>query len=259
MVYNGLENFLTLQNSINEVNICAKKILITVLIIFIGLIGFTGYIILQSLKAENASQTKRQYDQEVISPLKRPLDFSPYEEALSELTDDDIQRLHTYIFEKTIEDIQKSIIAGHMTCEETVLYYIHRIKDYDSHYNTVIQLNPNALELAKKQDKSVKSKEKLGRLFGAMVLLKDNIADMTMNTASGAYALKDLTTNRDAFIVTQLKNADAIILGKANLSEWSNFMSMPSSNGFSVLGGQTKKCLWQIRCRWFQLRFFCIS
>lgn len=56
----------------------------------------------------------------------------------------------------------------------------------------------------------------------------------------GSYALKDLTTNRDAFIVTQLKNADAIILGKANLSEWSNFMSMPSSNGFSVLGGQTK-------------------
>lgn len=181
-----------------------------------------------------------QYDNEVVSKYKQPLDFSAYEEGLSKLGGNDVQRLDSYILEKDIDSIQKVIISGDITCEDVVLYYIYRIKEYDSRYNSVIQLNKNALALARKQDEMIKNNEKPGRLFGTVILIKDNISEMTMNTTAGAYALKDLTTKRDSFIVKQLKDEDAIILGKANLSEWANFISEPSSNGFSVLGGQTK-------------------
>jgi hypothetical protein len=77
-------------------------------------------------------------------------------------------------------------------------------------------------------------------LFCTVVLIKDNIAHANMHTAAGAYVIRDLTTERDAFIVARLEEQDAIILGKANLSEWSNFMAKFPRNGFSVLGGQTK-------------------
>ncbi|WP_105615314.1 amidase family protein [Vallitalea okinawensis] len=185
-------------------------------------------------------QLRIQYQDEVISDGKNEIDFSIFDSALNKYSESDFERLDRLIFERDIENIQNSIQDGDLTCEEVVLYYINRIKKYDSYYNSVMKINPKALEIARYQDERLKNNEKLGDLSGTVVLIKDNIAEQNMTTSAGAYALKDLTTKRDAFIIEKIKKEDAIILGKANLSEWANFMSDPSSNGFSVLGGQTK-------------------
>lgn len=214
------------------------KVLLILLIICV--VAFVGLkIFVNSLLVAN-DQIKMQYENEVKPKYKRELDFKAFDDKLSSLSKSDIDILDSFIPENDIASIQKSIINSDITCEEVVLYYLHRIKQYDVNYNSIIQLNKNALELAQNLDTKIKNNEDVGKLFGVVVLIKDNISEMTMNTASGSYALRDLTTKRDSFIVKQLKDQDAIILGKANLSEWSNFLSQPSSNGFSVLGGQTK-------------------
>ncbi|MCY6369385.1 amidase family protein [Clostridium ganghwense] len=215
-----------------------KKLLIGIL----GVIGVVAlvcvYFFVNILRGLN--QVKLQYSEEVVSTLKRPLDFSAYEEELSNISDLRMKELNKLIFEKSIDEIQNSIRKGQISCKEVVLYYVSRIKEYDNKYNTVIQINPKALEYAKKLDEKINSGFEVGELFGAVVLIKDNISDADMNTSAGAYALKDLKTKRDSFVVKKIKDQGGIILGKCNLSEWANFMSMPSSNGFSVLGGQTK-------------------
>lgn len=211
-----------------------KKIILASILLIVGIIIGGGI-----LMAYKDDQVVMQFKKEVVSIGKRDLDFTPFEGGLEELTTERLSELDQMIFEKTLDEVQSSIDAGHMTVEELVLYHVYRIKKY-SEYNVMIQMNPKALEQAKALDMKIKSGEKLGALYGSTVLLKDNIAALDMNVASGTYALKDTSSKRDAFLVSILKNEDSIVLGKANLSEWSNFMSEPSSNGFSVLGGQTK-------------------
>lgn len=179
-------------------------------------------------------QVRLQYDKEVKSKHKRDLDFTPYD------LDDfhDYEKIHGLVKSATIEEIQNHLSNESFTCVELCQYYLMRIKNNQT-YNAVIQLNPNLLEEARQVDEKIKNGQ-TGALFGVTVLVKDNISVVNMNTASGAYALKDLETKRDATIISSLKDQDALVMGKANLSEWSNFMSQPSSSGFSVLGGQTK-------------------
>lgn len=214
-----------------------KKILGISALTGIGLLLFR-YISKQS--TESAKQAKLQNEKEVKSLVKRELDFSPYYDDLRGITPERMDELDKLIFEKSLEDIQRCIHNRELSCKEVVLYYVDRIKQYDEDYNTVIQLNPNALEYAKELDEKISSGAKLGKLFGTVVLIKDNISECNMNTSAGSYALKDLETKRDSFVVKCLKDEDAIILGKNNLSEWANFMTSPVSNGFSALGGQTK-------------------
>lgn len=206
------------------------------------LIILIGYIVLKYFMNGYAEkvQINMQYDNEIKPKHKNILDYTAFESDLEKLSNKDICNLETLILDKSIDEIQDSIINGYLSYEKLVLFYISRIKEYDKYYNTIIQLNDKALSKAREIDEKIKNNEDIGDLFGVVVLLKDNISDKDMNTTAGAYALKDLTTNRDAFVVSKLKNQDAIILGKANMSEWANFMSMSSSNGFSVLGGQTK-------------------
>lgn len=185
-------------------------------------------------------QIRFQYENEVISELKKDIDFSPFEEALNKYDDSDFEKMNELIIERGIEEIQDAVRFGDLTCEDVLLYYVNRIKNYDTYYNSIIGLNPKALEVARSQDERLKNNEELGELFGTVILIKDNITEQNMTTSAGTYALKDLTTKRDSFIIDQIKKEDVIILGKSNLSEWANFMSDPSSNGFSVLGGQTK-------------------
>lgn len=212
-----------------------KKIIILIcIVVLIGILGVT-YFLRSSL-----NQIKLQYDNETISEYKRQIDFTPFEDGLSKLTTEDMSRLSNLIIEKDISSLQANILKGKLTCEEIVLFYVNRIKQNDSSYNTVIQLNPNALRQAQALDNKISNDKNIKSLFSTVMLIKDNISDKDMNTSAGAYVLKDLTTNRDSFIVNKLKEDDAIILGKSNLSEWSNYLTMLSSNGFSVLGGQTK-------------------
>ncbi len=194
---------------------------------------------------DSMDQIKLQYENEVVSSVARPLDFSPVNEALSLQSQEEKNRVRGLVLGKDITDVQSLVKEQKVTVEEILLLYAERIKTYDGYYHSVIQLNPLALEEARALDRRIQSGKHVGELAGIIVLVKDNVSVLNMNTTAGAYALKDLTTSRDAFVVKQLKNKDAIILGKNNLSEWSNFMSMPSSNGFSVLGGQTKNAYGQ--------------
>lgn len=215
-----------------------KKILIGVLIVVI-IIVVGGFIAYKSLLA-SMDQVSLQYDNEKISEYKRQLDYSSFDAKLADISEERMLELENYILEKDIDYVRESLENGMISCEEIVLFYVNRIKENDDNFNAVIQLNPNALDQARIIDEKIKDGKSLKELDGVIVLIKDNVSSMEMNTASGAYALKDLKTTRDSSIVKSMRDEGAIILGKANLSEWSNFMSTPSSSGFSALGGQTK-------------------
>jgi amidase len=131
--------------------------------------------------------------------------------------------------------------AGTLTSEALVQSYLARIAAMDRtgpKLNAVIALNPHALADARKLDAERKAGRVRGPLHGIPVLLKDNIesADGTATTA-GSLALKDNVTNRDAPLVKRLTDAGAVILGKANLSEWANFRSTHSISGWTAIAG----------------------
>lgn len=132
---------------------------------------------------------------------------------------------------------------GELTARKLVEYFLNRIQEIDKggpKVNAIIELNPDALEIADTLDKERKSKKVRGPLHGIPVIIKDNIetADKMMTTA-GSLALEGHLASQDSFIVQKLRNAGAIILAKANLSEWANFRSTRSSSGWSSRGGQT--------------------
>jgi amidase len=146
--------------------------------------------------------------------------------------------------ETTIDDLQGKMASGEMSGSAIVQAYLDKIKEIDQggfKLNSVIELNPDALAIAKDLDEERKNGKVRGPLHGIPVLIKDNIdtADKMMTTA-GSLALEGNIATKDAFIVSQLRKAGAVILGKTNLSEWANFRSTRSSSGWSSRGGQTK-------------------
>ncbi len=145
----------------------------------------------------------------------------------------------------TIPDLHKKMAAGELSSVKLTQFYLQQIESLNPKLHAVITVNPNALEDAQKSDKKRKdaasNNNKLGLLHGIPVLLKDNIDTADgMPTTGGSVLLKNHFPQKDAFVVTQLRNAGAIILGKANLSEWANFRSTRSSSGWSGMGGQTR-------------------
>ncbi|MGI9107548.1 MAG: amidase [Pyrinomonadaceae bacterium] len=146
--------------------------------------------------------------------------------------------------EATIADLQEGMRAGKYRAREIAEKYLERIEKFDRKgpgLNSIIELNPDALNIAESLDRERKSKgASRGPLHGIPVLVKDNIdtADR-MHTTAGSLALAETFAPRDAFIVKQLREAGAVILGKTNLSEWANFRSTHSSSGWSGRGGQT--------------------
>jgi amidase len=168
-------------------------------------------------------------------------DFTPFEEAMSTLTDERRGEIEALMNTATIPDIQNAFDAGFITSEELTIFYLDRIKRYDvDNFNSVLALNPNALEEARAMDAERSSGKDRGMMHGIPILLKDNIAIEGLNTAAGAYAMKDWTPDRDAAVTTALREDGAVILGKTNLSEWANWMDPDMPNGFSALGGQTR-------------------
>lgn len=148
----------------------------------------------------------------------------------------------TDLTEATISDLQAKMQSGQMSAAEIATKYIERIRDIDGKLNSVIETNPDALRIAEELDKERKAGKIRSLLHGIPVLIKDNIntADK-MKTTAGSLALLDAPTpSQDAFLVKQLRNAGAVILGKTNLSEWANFRSTKSSSGWSGRGGQTR-------------------
>jgi amidase len=146
--------------------------------------------------------------------------------------------------ETTISDLQARFKTGEWTATHVTRLYIEHIERIDRRGPTlksVIELNPEALKIARDLDAEYKAKGPRSPLHGVPVLLKDNIdtADRMLTTA-GSLALVDAPTPRDSWVAERLRTAGAILLGKTNLSEWANFRSTHSVSGWSGRGGQTK-------------------
>ena len=144
------------------------------------------------------------------------------------------------IHEKSIPEIQQSVIDGKLTYYKLSLFYLTRIYliefDKESYLNSIISINKNILREAKNKDK-IKNTN-IYSLHGIPILLKDNIGFKGLPTTAGAHSLKNNFTD-DASIVKQLKDSGALILGKTNLSEWANYFCYGCPNGYSAMGGQT--------------------
>ncbi len=147
-----------------------------------------------------------------------------------------------WIYEASIKEIQVALTNHQITSFELVQYYLERIALYDQNgpkINSVLEINPDALDIASTLDQERKLKGPRGPLHGIPVLLKDNIDTQDkMHTSAGTLSLANSYAKEDAFLVKQLRNAGAIILGKANLTEFANFMTENMPNGYSSRGGQ---------------------
>ena len=146
--------------------------------------------------------------------------------------------------EMSINELQQHMQSGRFSSHSLVEKYLNRINKIDKAgpaLNSVIELNPDAESIATDLDRERKEKGARGPLHGIPILIKDNIdtADRMMTTA-GSLALVGSKRAQDAFVVSRLREAGAVILGKTNLSEWANFRSAHSSSGWSGRGGQTK-------------------
>lgn len=143
--------------------------------------------------------------------------------------------------EITITELREGYEDGSFTIEDVTSAYLERISEKDQNgpkLNSMLYVNPNALDLAKELDAELQEGNSRGPLHGIPVVLKDNIDTEDMPTTAGANILDGSIPDKDAFITRKLRDAGAIILGKANLSEWANFHSSFSSSGWSALGGQ---------------------
>lgn len=143
-----------------------------------------------------------------------------------------------------ISRLQSAMDAGELSARALVDYYLDRIAAVDHagpELRSVIEINPDARSIADALDVERADQGPRGPLHGIPVLLKANIdTGDDMATSAGSRALAGHRAPDDAFIVRQLRDAGAVILGKTNLSEWANFRSTRSSSGWSSLGGQTK-------------------
>lgn len=146
--------------------------------------------------------------------------------------------------EITIDELQQKMKSGEYSSVAITKLYLDRITKIDKEgpkLNSVIEVNPDAVAIATAMDEERKNGKLRGPLHGIPVLIKDNIdtADK-MQTTAGALALEGNIAKKDAFIISKLREAGAVLLGKTNLSEWANFRSTSSCSGWSSRGGQTK-------------------
>jgi amidase len=144
------------------------------------------------------------------------------------------------VVEKDITILQADMAAGRVTAVQLVKAYRARIAAVDKSgptLNSVIALNPQALTQAAALDAERKARGARGPLHGIPILVKDNIETAELPTTAGSLALATNATHRDAPVVARLRAAGAIILGKANLSEWANIRSSHSISGWSAVGG----------------------
>lgn len=168
--------------------------------------------------------------------------FKPFYKDLEQFSEDTYEGLKPLILEQNILSIQKNVQEGKLTYEKLTLFYLYRIRKFESDstlsLNSIIALNPNVLKEAREKDKNKENISEFS-MYGMPVLLKDNINTKEMATTAGAVALQRNYTKSDAFIVEKLKEHGALILGKVNLSEWAYFFCSGCPLGYSAIGGQT--------------------
>ena len=146
--------------------------------------------------------------------------------------------------EVTIDTLQEGMKSGKYTSRSITEMYLQRIQDVDKNgpgVNAIIEINPDAIEIAESLDRERKEKGTRGALHGIPVLIKDNIdtADKMMTTAGSLALVGAPKPPEDSFVAAQLRKAGAVILAKTNLSEWANIRSNHSTSGWSGRGGLT--------------------
>lgn len=147
--------------------------------------------------------------------------------------------MKTLIHEATIADLQAQMESNGLTALALTSEYIDRIETIDTLLHSVLEVNPDALEIAVDLDEERRRRGPRGPLHGIPILLKDNIdTGDRMQTTAGSLALIGSRPAQDATVAERLRAAGAVILGKANLSEWANFRSTHSISGWSGRGGQ---------------------
>lgn len=150
----------------------------------------------------------------------------------------------SYLQEITITQLQQGYKQGKFTVKEVVRDYLELIDALDKNgprLNSIIQVNPEALQIAEELDKEMAAGKIRGPMHGIPVILKDNIdTHDKMATTAGATVLRNSFPLYDSWVASKLKEAGAVIIAKSNLSEWANFRSKISSSGWSGVGGQTK-------------------
>ncbi|MBS8266616.1 amidase [Mesobacillus boroniphilus] len=141
--------------------------------------------------------------------------------------------------EATIDELQEKMEKGELSSHDLVLMYQARIAAFDQTIHSVLELNPDALQIAAALDTERKLKGPRGPLHGIPVLVKDNIdTNDKMHTSAGSLALKDSFAQKDSMVAAKLREAGAVILGKTNMTEWANFMANGMKSGYSSRGGQ---------------------
>lgn len=146
--------------------------------------------------------------------------------------------------EITISQLQQGYREGKFTISEVVKAYLDRIQDIDKNgpkLNSIIVINPDAMQIAAELDKELAAGKSRGPLHGIPIILKDNIdTGDKMATTAGATALRNSFAQSDSWVAKKLREAGAVIIAKSNLSEWANFRASFSSSGWSGIGGQTR-------------------
>ena len=150
----------------------------------------------------------------------------------------------SFLEEISIAQMQQDYRQGKYTISDVVKEYLERIAAIDQngpHLNSILQINPDALQIAEELDQEMAAGNIRGPMHGIPVILKDNIdTHDNMPTTAGSLALKNSFPKKDSWLAKKLKESGAIIIAKSNLSEWANFRADFSSSGWSGVGGQTK-------------------
>ncbi|CAM2879599.1 amidase family protein [Vibrio rarus] len=197
------------------------------------------------IKADQA--TPDQHKKDGFEATSEPADyygkvyrnFKQFDETLAGF---DYDAFAPLILGHTINELQQAMKDGQLTSVDLTKFYLVRIGKYDiNKLNSVLELNPDALALARYADQVRAAGKASSDMLGIPVLIKDNIAtNDRMHTTGGMVALLDWDPAHDAHIVKRLRDAGAVILGKTNLSENANFFTSLDPNGFSNVGGQTR-------------------
>lgn len=169
--------------------------------------------------------------------------WAPFEADLANFSSEEYEQLKPVILERTIPELQQAIKNGNLTYTDLTLFYIYRIRQIESNnelsLNAVIALNPDVVNQARELDEKGAQAVDENSIYGMPVLLKDNINTSDMKTTAGALALAENQPSQNAFIVDRLRENNALILGKVNLSEWAYYFCDGCPLGYSAVGGQT--------------------
>ena len=214
-------------------------------IIAIGAIAFGGVVTYNNLSSRDGALDRRvdgdfTLDEEVNTYSgQTDVDYAPYDSILADLSPDRRHQISVAFEGRDLAGRAQARRELGVTNTEALAYYVANMRESNSYYRSVLQLDPEAITVAAKLDAGGVGPSEGQPLRGAIVLVKGNIAVAGLPNDAGSRALHSAVAETDSPLVAQLREAGAIVAGRANLSELANFLTVDNPNGFSAVGGQT--------------------